>query len=342
MRSLVTSVVAALDLPSAGDSNSAAPSPPGAAVSSASASPPMSPLPADVSRALLAAEYFPRLLWVLRDSALQLPADLASHDAYLEQQLTFFHRSENKEAQHAFQLKALFPRRGCVALERPVHDEKQLRSIEKLSWDSPLITDNFRKQMVIQRLETMLDPICCPTSADLIECCCLSVYQTGLVDRVLGELDPKFVRHGGRAHVLTGFTFIPFVDHLLDSIQRKCPISFTSSWEAVARASTRQAGQDATAAYVATLYQQAGAQAQSMRAVSAEELERAVTDRLAHRLSEILPSTEAISSSNLEAAHRSAHTVAETLFQQNAIEGEAYDQTYTRFKVSHALSVELS
>ena len=98
------------------------------------------------------ADYFPSLLWVVRDFTLQLVDESQAPitaKGYLERALSVSEQHCYSDEGHAKNrirrtLAAFFPQRDCVTLVRPVEDESLLQHLDEASWEA------FRPEFVKQ------------------------------------------------------------------------------------------------------------------------------------------------------------------------------------------------
>ncbi|CAK0869119.1 unnamed protein product [Prorocentrum cordatum] len=91
--------------------------------------------------------HFPSLLWVLRDFFLRLVDDRGNpitEKEYLEGALTALPGQEDKNRVRD-ELKALFSERDCATLVRPVSEESELRTVQRLPFEA--LRHRFRIQV---------------------------------------------------------------------------------------------------------------------------------------------------------------------------------------------------
>ena len=131
--------------------------------------------------------YFPHLIWLLRDFSLEFDSDSEStvtSDDYMEKALlpreTWEENSMKRIIREKF--KQVFPKRNCHTLVRPVNDEKKLRNIEDIEYEE--LRKEFRVEL------------------------------SRLLESIQGESQVKKVR--GKA--LNGKTFSLFLRHIADCL----------------------------------------------------------------------------------------------------------------------------
>jgi hypothetical protein len=163
------------------------------------------------------ADYFPHFLWLLRDFALDLVDDKGApitSRQYLENAL----RERPEPAQQSKNairstIKQLFRERDCVALVRPVVDEKQLKTIDAIPYAQ--LRPEFRQQ------------------------------SDELVQKILDEAPAKQIN----GQNLTGESFAQLLHIYTDSINAGAVASIQSAWESLSAQVNQQAMEEAQHAW---------------------------------------------------------------------------------------------
>lgn len=139
-------------------------------------------------------EYFPKLLWILRDFSLRLvdknEKPISIND-YLENALN--QESNNEKIKVRKSIKEYFSYRECFALIRPVENEKDLQNLEN--------SENLRKEFVEQCFE--------------------------LRNKVFSLLTPKSIN----GKILTGYNLSVFLEDIVSAINNGSIPIIENSWK---------------------------------------------------------------------------------------------------------------